>query len=298
MTKLTCLLALLLSFSGLSASPTSKPAEPRATFEKMWVDYDITEDGLKGMRLHVKFTAYDMKDMDSYLAIYFTKDDGTVLKDKNDKFESTAGDVALYKSIKPNYNPAVYNDLQVFMPYSELDLDPGSYNLVMDVKLIYKEGGLIQKLTSYDFEYDKPGTVTASGGAPASAVASAKFEDLWVDYDVTEGGKKGIKIHVKFRVYDMKGEEGYLAIYFEKKNGDKLRGKTSTFRSSSGQAAVYKSITPGYQEAVYDDLQVFMPYEEFSLGSGRFDLRMDASVIKKNGDLVKQMKYHEFWFKQ
>jgi len=90
----------------------------------------------------------------------------------------------VYKSIKPLYNPAVFEDLQVFMPYSELDLDAGVYDLTMDVKLIYKAGGEIQHLTNYDFEYTKPGT---SGGTPAST-ATATFDKMWVDYDVTENG--------------------------------------------------------------------------------------------------------------
>ena len=49
-------------------------AVPSATFDKMWIDYDITEDGVKGMRIHVKFTAYDMLNMDAYMAIYFAYD--------------------------------------------------------------------------------------------------------------------------------------------------------------------------------------------------------------------------------
>ena len=72
-----------------------------------------------------------MKDMDAYLAVYFKQNNssGSVLRDKNNKFASSTGDVALYKSIKPAYNPAIYEDLQLFMPYDELDLDPGDYNL-------------------------------------------------------------------------------------------------------------------------------------------------------------------------
>jgi len=273
-------------------------AVPSATFDKMWVDYDITEDGLKGMRIHVKFTAYDMLNMDAYMAIYFAYDgeNGVSLKDKNQKYYSTAGDVAVYKSIKPLYNPAVFDDLQVFMPYSELDLDPGKYDLTMDVKLIYKEGGLIQKLTRYDFEYTKPGT-SASGGAPV-AVASATFDKLWVDYDVTEDGRKGMRIHVKFSVSKLKNVDSYLAVYFEKKDGEKLKTSNSNYGSKSGQVAIYKSLLPNYDETDYNDLQLFMPYGELNLGTGRFDLKMDVDVIYKNGDLVKHLDYHDFWFSQ
>jgi hypothetical protein len=213
--------------------------------------------------------------------------------DKNKKFYSTAGEVALYKSIKPLYDPADYNDLLLFMPYDELDLDPGNYDLSMDVKLIYKQGGVLAKLTNYDFEYSKPATTSSGLLTP-----DASLEKLWVDYDVMENGVKGMRIHVNFRVLNMKNIDAYLAIYFEMKNGEKLLTNNKTYRSQSGQVTLYKSLKPGYDESVYNDMQVFMPYDEFHLEKGRFDLKLDADVIYKNGDLVKHLKYHEFWFKQ
>ena len=296
MKKIICLFAILCAITTTTkAGRAPVNFEPSAKFEKLWVDYDITEDGLKGMRIHVKFTAYGMKNMDSYLAIYYLDDDEYPLKDNNDKFESTTGDVALYKSIKPGYDPAVYDDMQLFMPYSELDLTPGTYNLTMDVKLIYQQGGVISKLTKYDFEYTKPGGPSA--GAPVTS-GDATFDKLWVDYDVTENGKKGMRIHVKFSLLNLKDVDCYLAIYFKKKNGDKLYGKNTEFRSTSGQSAVYKSLKAGYDEAVYDDTKLFMPYDELGLPKGKFDLKMDVNVIYKNGDLVKKFKEYDFWFTQ
>lgn len=296
---LLCPAFILSAFAGKSPSVNihvpAKP-EPRATFEKMWVDYDITEDGAKGMRIHLKFSVFDMKGVDADVAIFFEDDYGDRLKDKNKKYYSKGGDVALYKAIKPNYNPeTVYNDLQVFMPYSELDLDPGNYDLTMEVKLIYDNGDPIQHLTYYDFEYTKPGN--SSSGNPSDATAT--FDKMWVDYDVTENGRKGMRIHVKFSVLHMKGVDSYLAIYFEKKDGTKLTTSNTEYRSKNGQVAIYKSLTPGYDpETVYNDLQLFMPYGELNLGTGHFDLKMDVDVIFKNGDLVKHLKYHEFWFEQ
>jgi len=41
-----------------------------------------------------------------------------------------------------------------------------------------------------------------------------------------------------------------------------------------------------------------MPYGELNLGTGKFDLKMDVDVIYKNGDLVKHLDYHDFWFSQ
>ena len=296
MKKIICfLLFSVITIAAAHANDHPRYAEPSAAFDSIWVDYGVTEENALGMRVHLKFTAYGMKNMDAYLAIYFTYNDDIagVLKDKNNKFVSTAGDVAMYRSIKPGYDPAIYDDLSVFMPYSELDLEPGNYDLTMDVKLIYKAGGEIAQLTYYDFEYSKP-------GSPADIESTSKvnvtFENLWVDYDVTEDGKKGMRIHVAFTTYNMKGMDAYVAIYFEQKNGQEIKGLNEAYRSKSGQLAVYKSIKPAYADAVYKDVILFMPYSEINVGTGKHDLKLEADIILPNGDMVKHLKDHEFWF--
>ena len=286
----------ICSFFWLSAAELPRPADPNATFEKLWIDYDVYEDGVKGMKIHVKFTAYEMLNMDAFLAIYFEFDDeiGGYLKDKNSKYNSSAGEVAVYRSMKPLYNPAVYDDLAVFMPYGEFDLDPGQYDLAMDVKLIYKAGGVISKLTTHYFDYTEPASTTASGGAPANKI-TATYKDMWVDYDVYENNQKGMKVHAKFSVSGMKNVEGYLAVYFETKAGERLKSEVSGFRSTSGQLAAYKTITPGFDQTDYNDLVVFIPYSAFNLTTGKHDLKMDADIIYKEGGMIQHLNYYEFW---
>lgn len=267
---------------------------PHATFSKQWIDYDVFEDGVKGMRIHIMFTAYEMKDLGSYAAIYFQDDLGNKLKDKNQKFNSTSGEVAVYKLLNPCCDVTDYKDLQVFMPYDELDLEPGSYNLTMDVDVIYKEGGMIQHLNYYDFEYTKPGGLSRT--TRTSSSLNATFDNMSVDYDVTENGVKGMRIHAKFTLFNMKGVDAYLAIYFATKNGEKLKTSNTSYSSKEGQVAVYKSLKPAYDQAVYSDLQVFMPYSELNLRPAKYDLTMDLDVIYQNGDLVKHLKYYDFWY--
>jgi hypothetical protein len=287
----------LCSFLFLSAKNSDKNFAPSATFDKLWIDYDVFDNGIKGMKIHVKFTAYEMKNVDAFLAIYFQTDDenATWLMDKNNKYNSSDGYVAVYRSIKPQYDPAVFNDLDVFMPYSELDLDPGEYDLAIDVKLIYKAGGIISKLTTHYFEYTKPGTkATVAGGAPGSNI-SATFKDLWIDFDVYENSQKGMKIHAKFSVSGMKNIDGFLACYFEKKDGTRLTSTNSTYRSKTGQLAVYRTITPAFDQADYNDSFVFIPYSAFDLSPGRNDLKIDADLIYKGGGMIQHMKYFDFW---
>jgi len=266
MKKIILLFTIVFSVAGNSFAKgvpkiNLNTADPSARFDSIWVDYDVSEGGVRGMKIHLSFSAYNMKGIDAYLAIYFEYNDDIAgfLKDKNKKFQSSEGDVAVYKSIKPAYDPAIYKDLQLFMPYNELDLEPGIYDLTMDVKLIYQAGGLLQWLTYHDFEYTKPGS---PADVESATQADARLDKLWVDYNVTEDGKLGMRIHVKFTTMNLKDVDCYVAVYFEKKTGEKINGFNTAYSSKSGQLAVYKSLKPAYAESVYDDLKLFMPYSE------------------------------------
>jgi hypothetical protein len=134
---------------------TRKKTTESAELERMWVDYNVKEDGRLGMRIHVSFKTYNMKNMRSYLGIYFEKRDGTPLKTKNKKFASTTGQVAIYEFLTPGYDTAIYEDIELFMPYDELNLGRGKFNLTMSVEVIYEKGGSIDHLKDYDFIYEE-----------------------------------------------------------------------------------------------------------------------------------------------
>lgn len=147
-----------------SPSPTPKPSDSpvkstvdgKAKFDKIWVDYNVTEGGEKGMKIHVKFEVSGMEGVDSYLLIYFQKTDGTDLKTGSSAYGSKDGRVVAKRALKPGYDVTVYKDLDVFMPYTELNLTSGKYNLKMDADLADDDEGLIQHLGFHEFEYEKP----------------------------------------------------------------------------------------------------------------------------------------------
>src|SRR5262245_8183235 len=140
------LLGSLISFFGGITTANANYAD-KVKFEKQWMDYGVTENGQLGMRIHLRFQTIGLKDTLASIAIYFEYDDQRGrLKDNNKTLYSSAGDVAIYKDIKPQFDPALFEDFQLFMPYQELDLYPGKYFLKMDVDLIRSKGGLIQHL--------------------------------------------------------------------------------------------------------------------------------------------------------
>ena len=155
----------------ISVSPTPKPTDSTVTndsptttsnydnvkvkFQKVWVDYNITEKGDLGMRVHLKFEVSKLKDVDSFVIVYFQKKDDTYLENGTGEYEAKNGRVASIKALKPGFEPTVYQDLDIFMPYDSLNLDPGKYNLKMDIDLTDNDQNYIQHLTYKEFDYDK-----------------------------------------------------------------------------------------------------------------------------------------------
>ncbi|MEO6588250.1 MAG: hypothetical protein ABIP06_02880 [Pyrinomonadaceae bacterium] len=275
---------LFLSFFGVS----QVKAQPGATFDRMWIDYNIKENNQDGMRIHIKFTANSLKSADCQIRIsFFDDDEKTPLTDNNQRFYTTKGNVALFRDLKPPYDPAVYEDFQMFMPYDELDLSYGSYKLKMDVDLIYKDGELIEHMNWYPFVYDKK--------APASATKPlVEFDRMWIEYDVTEGGQFGMRIHSKFTIKGMKDVKGYLVFFFERENGTRLKSYDNKFQSKGNDVALYKEITPGYDPTVYKDYYGFIPYSELHLTKGEHNLKIDADIIYENGDFIQHLGFEKF----
>jgi hypothetical protein len=138
-----------------SETPEKNTSDARATFEKIWVDYNVREDGRLGMRIHTRFTVFNLKDSDLYLALYFQMDDGTPLETSNTKFSSESGQTAVFRSLKPAFDEAYYEDVELFMPYDEFNLKKGKHNLKIDADVIYKDGSRLDHLDYYEFEYEK-----------------------------------------------------------------------------------------------------------------------------------------------
>lgn len=138
-----------------SETPEKNNSDARATLSKIWADYNVREDGRLGMKVHTRFTVYNLKGTELYLALYFQKDDGTPLETSNTKFSSESGQTAVFESLKPGFDEAYYEDIDLFMPYDEFNLTKGKYKLKIDADVIYKGGGRLDHLDYYEFEYEK-----------------------------------------------------------------------------------------------------------------------------------------------
>lgn len=267
---------------------------PYAVFKDLWVDYGVTQGGQTGMRIHVKFTTYNMLRMPAYVAIYFQYSNGTPIKDRNGVLNSSSGDVALYEEISPSYENTDFNDLVMFMPYSELDLGNGNWDLQMDAKIIYKAGGLISQLKVHPFNYKKGPAVNNNTNDWSDV--TFKFIRHWAEYDVTENGQRGMRYHVNFEVAGMKGVDGALRARVAKQDETFLTNDSADYSNDDGEFRALTPIAPGYDTTVYKDLSVFIPYNQFRIARGRWNLKLDIDIVDSNEDVIKHMTWFEFAF--
>lgn len=123
---------------------------------------------------------------------------------------------------------------------------------------------------------------------------NAKFDKIWIDYDVTENGKYGMRVHTKFTLKNMKGKTAYLAVFVQKKDGDRLKTKNPPFRSKSGDFTVYALLEPPYDSSDYNDVKIFLPYNEFNLKRGKYALSLDVDLIDKGENFLQHLAFEDF----
>lgn len=127
---------------------------------------------------------------------------------------------------------------------------------------------------------------------------NGKIDRTWVDYNLTENERTGMKIHNKFSTTNLKDTECYLAIYFEKEDGTRLKSSDPAFRAQNGDLALFRLLKPNYANTVYEDIALFMPYGEFDVAPGKHKLKLDVDLITKDGQLIQHLNFHNFEYEK
>lgn len=119
------------------------PDDPEATYQGARIVHNVTVGGVKGMRVHANFTVKYGYDVSCRLIAYFYYDDSdnTPLKSASAKYRTREGNVSASVNFKPAFDPAVYKDLQLFVPYDALNMESGAeYDLKFYLSLYDNEG--------------------------------------------------------------------------------------------------------------------------------------------------------------
>ena len=135
----------------------------------------------------------------------------------------------------------------------------------------------------------------------------AIVNDINIEHGMHEDGKNGMIIHVDFKVLGHKDDLCNLTLWFystNAKESNKLYSRDGDFQTTDGQVAIRRFFKPGYENSVYSDYKVFMPYEElhvsyhevnhlkFKLGFFYEDESTDDKTrIFTGGKTTKEFKY-------
>jgi len=117
------------------SNKTTTTAAPTAKIETVLVKHNSFENGRKGMGIYLKFSIDNLKDQEGQARAYFFLDSGEPLKDRNNRYTTYDGQVAVDGQFTPAYTSTRYEDFKLFMPYSELHLIGSNNNLKFQVQL-------------------------------------------------------------------------------------------------------------------------------------------------------------------
>jgi serine/threonine protein kinase len=107
---------------------------------------------------------------------------------------------------------------------------------------------------------------------------SGSFEKIWVDQNVYEKAGKGMKIHAKFTVRNVKNVRCRAVAYFHFDSGEPLKDFNDSYYTIGGHVSVGVDFTPSYDDSVFKDFTLFIPYSELHLDKGKHNLRFKIDL--------------------
>lgn len=271
-----------------SSSSVSTGIKYKGKIEKIWIDYDTQQNNQKGILIHFKFNVDNLKDVKCRAAIYFYFKSGIALKDINNNYYATDGQVCVGKDFTPPYEESIYKDFTVFMPYDELHLPEGKHELKIHINL-YEPIAKIEIARSNDHHF----RYTYLDNQPR-----ANIKKIRVDFDVVEAGMRGMRIHLDFQADNLKNTKCQATVFFysDDDGGTHLKDSNNKYCSTSGQVCVNSDFTPGYKNSVYQDFALFIPYSELHLeGEHGLTFRVRLFNQSKHADIAWSDDYYFYY---
>jgi len=154
-------------------------------------------------------------------------------------------------------------------------------------------GGREVRIEDFEYFYQN-GPVNPANNPANGADVSGNFEDAWIEHNVIENGRKGMRVHVRFIVRNGNGVPSRLIAYFYYEEGKPLRSADSQYRTADGMVSAHESFTPRYDTATFDNFQLFVPYDALNMGPGKSRLKFNIELYDENQRkfFAKSVFYH------
>lgn len=132
--------------------------------------------------------------------------------------------------------------------------------------------------------YDFAQRLLTSNSAPrqisnSPSAAYGKINNITLNLDVFQDGIKGLEILVHFNMIDSVGVNCEIIAWFEFSNGQVLKDGNGKYATQNGNVATYDHFQPPYENSLYKEFSMFLPYDEMHLKKeGRHDIRFKVGL--------------------
>lgn len=187
MKKLLFSLTLLLSTAGMAFAQS-------ATFNKIWLEKDVTLNSKLGMKVHFAMQINGLKGVPLSAIVYFDEPQGVGIKDTDGKWCTTAGTVAIWSDFTPPYVYTTWNDYWMFVAYEDLHIKDYSKTYYCHVYIFGKQGGQYGHSEYAAFQVKKPVVTSANNVTNHNHLipAAGSFPNQQTIYVTNEGGRGGV----------------------------------------------------------------------------------------------------------
>ncbi len=163
-----------------------------ATIDRIWLEHNVSQDGQTGLRIHLKFTVWDMQGQQGEAIAYFESPKGVGVKDLNRRYYTTDGNVSTSERFTPSYPGSEYSDFTLFIPNEELHLLPGSHTYYCQVFLFDAQGNDIaysDYASTFTLRRDLTAATYHGGGSlsPLESYGPPMSRDSWMEASIAWG---------------------------------------------------------------------------------------------------------------
>ena len=98
---------------------------------------------------------------------------------------------------------------------------------------------------------------------------------------------KGLRIHARFTVNNHLNANCLITAHFYYANGQALKDFDGQYNDVNGYVSTNRNFVPAYASARYDDLTLFMPYDQLHMDRGNTDLAFELGIYAEGRYLTK-----------
>lgn len=279
------LIAELYPFSKIKpfdpGEPVTEGAAASCKLDYFNIEHNVYENGKMGMRIKASFQVSNSLNKSCFLGAYFYMADGRPLKDMDNTFRAVNGNVSVGKKITPIYPVAVFTGEQLFLPYDELHMLDGKFNLKVSISIFDSQNREIAQSGAAYFSYRK--------GALFSSIENVtKFDN----------SQLRVTVMPKFSVENAKGQNFQAYTYVHFRDGrqvlvyNNLTGRNEQMVFSSYFTPMYDNTT--YNFGYYSDLFVYIPYSNFPVYNQTTYYKLYTAIFK-DGKQVATSGWTDFY---